>query len=218
GPTAIANTNPAMTGIQTNDSARARNLLNYLSGSLASVNNVYFLTDPTATTFSDYRNQSLITNTIKQREFDFFVKDDYKVAKSLTLNLGVRYEFYGVPYSASGLTAAPIGGGAAAFGISGRDFSSWMKPGPAVYDASLLTALQFVGPNSPNSGKTVYSNDRNNFGPAVGFAWQVPWFGEGKTTVRGGYQITFLGGGRFSALEGPLSNPPGKVFNGTYAG
>ena len=35
-----------------------------------------------------------------------------------------------------------------------------------------------------------YPRDRNNFGPAIGFAWQVPWFGEGKTTVRGGYQVT----------------------------
>jgi hypothetical protein len=30
-----------------------------------------------------------------------------------------------------------------------------------------------------------------NFGPAIGFAYQLPWFGEGKTTIRGGYQQTF---------------------------
>src|SRR5262249_55984914 len=65
GTTAIANTNPAMSGLQSNDAARARNLLTYLSGSLSSVNNVYFLTNPTATAFSDYRNFALITNTIK---------------------------------------------------------------------------------------------------------------------------------------------------------
>jgi hypothetical protein len=41
GTTAIANTNPAMSGIQTNDAARARNLLNLLSGSLQSINNGY---------------------------------------------------------------------------------------------------------------------------------------------------------------------------------
>ena len=43
--------------------------------------------------------------------------------------------------------------------------------------------MEFVGPNSPNPKKTVYPNDYNNFGPAFGFAWNVPWFGEGKTTV-----------------------------------
>jgi hypothetical protein len=216
GPTAIANTNPAMTGIQTNDAARARNLLNYLSGSLASVNNVYFLTDPKSDKFSDFRDQPLITNTIKQREFSLFFKDDYKVRPTLTLNLGVRYEWYGVPFAASGLTASPVGGGAEAFGVSGRDFTSWMRPGGV--DLSKVTTLQFVGPNSPNSGKTVYPNDWNNFGPAVGFAWQPSWLGRDKTTIRGGYQLNFEGGGRFSTLEGPLSSPPGKIFNGTYAG
>jgi hypothetical protein len=216
GPNALANTNPAMTGLQTNDATRARNLLNYLSGSLASVNNQYFLTDPTATKFSDYRDQSLITNTIKQREISLFFKDDYKVGRNLTLNLGVRYEWYGVPFAASGLTVSPVGGGGEAFGVSGRDFSSWMRPGSV--DLTKVTTLEFVGPNSPNPDKSVYPNDWNNIGPAVGFAWQVPWFGQDKTTVRGGYQITFQGGGRFSTLEGPLSNPPGKTYPGTYAG
>ena len=215
GPTAIADSNPAMSGLQTNDATRARNMLNFLSGSLQSVNNTYFLTDSAATQFSDYRTSSLITNTIKQREFSVFVKDDYKISQNLTLNMGVRYEWYGVPFAAAGLTAAPVGGGAAAFGYSGRDFSGWMAPGPRKADD---TTLQFVGPGSPNSGISVYKNDWNNFGPAVGFAWQVPWFGEGMTTVRGGYQVTFQGGGRFSALEGPLSNPPGKTYSGTYAG
>jgi len=212
GPTAIANTNPAMTGLQSNDAARARNLLNFLSGSLTSINNAYFLTDPKATTFSDYRNSSLISNTVKQREFSVFVKDDYKVSKNVTLNIGMRYEWYGVPFAASGLTVGPVG---SAFGYSGTDFSGWMVPGARKGDN---TTLRFVGPNSPNPGATVYRNDNNNFGPAAGFSWQVPWFGEGKTTIRGGYQVTFQGGGRFNTLEGPLSNPPGKTYPGTYSG
>src|SRR5262245_8478057 len=214
GPTAIANTNPAMSGLGTADSTRAQNLLNYLSGSLSSVNNVYWLIDANSNKFSDFRNLPVISNTIKQREFDLFFKDEYKIRKNLTLNLGIRYEWYGVPYADDGLTVAPVGGGAAAFGISGRDFSGWMNPG-ARADA---TTLQFVGPGSPNSGKSVYKNDWNNFGPAVGFAWQVPWFGQGKTTVRGGYQVTFQGGSRFGSLEVPLSFPPGRTYNGSYAG
>ncbi len=216
GATAIANTNPAMTGLGSNNATRARNLLNFLSGSLSSVNNQYFLTSPTATTFSDYRDSALLTNTIKQREFDWFAKDDFKITRDLTLNLGLRYEWYGVPYSASGLTVRPVGGGAGAFGYSGTDFSGWMVP--SVTRKGPDTTLEFVGPGSPNAGSSVYKNDNNNFGPAVGFAWQVPWFGEGKTTVRGGYQVTFQGGGRFNALEGALSNPPGKTYPGTYGG
>jgi Carboxypeptidase regulatory-like domain len=212
--TAIASSNPNMSGIGTTDAARARNLLTFLSGSLQSVNNLYFLTDPTSTTFSDYRNSAFITNTINQREFDWFVKDDYKIRRDLTLNLGIRYEWYGVPFSASGLAVQPVGGGGAAFGISGRDFSGWMSPGARADQ----TTLQFVGPNSPNPDKSVYNNDWNNFGPALGFAWQLPWLGKEKTTIRGGYQITYQGGSRFNTLEGPLTFPPGRAYQGSYTG
>ena len=65
-----------------------------------------------------------------------------------------------------------------------------MKPGVR----GELTTIEFVGKNSPNPKTPWYEDDYNNFGPAVGFAWQVPWFGAGKTTVRGGYQITFNSG------------------------
>ena len=53
-------------------------------------------------------------------------------------------------------------------------------------------------------------NDYNNFSPGVGFAWQVPWFGEGRTTVRGGYQVTYQGGGRFSTIQPLLAGAPGS--------
>ena len=54
----------------------------------------------------------------------------------------------------------------------------------------------------------------NNFGPAIGFAYQLPWFGEGKTTIRGGYQQTFgaAGANRADAqrrTEGISANAPG---------
>src|SRR5262249_43457615 len=35
--------------------------------------------------------------------------------------------------------------------------------------------------------------DNNNFAPAVGLAWNVPWFGKGKTVVRTGYGIAYEG-------------------------
>ena len=55
-----------------------------------------------------------------------------------------------------------------------------------------MSKVAFIGPDSPNPGKQLYNNDNNNFGPAVGFAWQLPWGGKGKTTLRGGYQMTYL--------------------------
>ncbi|PYS36435.1 MAG: hypothetical protein DMG14_24410 [Acidobacteria bacterium] len=149
-----------------------------------------------------------------------FFKDDWKVSRNWTLNLGLRWDYYGVPWVSDGLTASPVGGGDALFGVSGRGFGSWMKPLPgASYDPNMLTQLTFVGPDSLNPNLSVWPKDKNNFGPAVGFAWQVPWFGAGQTTVRGGYQLSYLsGGGRFNTINTALANPPGSSYNATFTG
>jgi hypothetical protein len=197
GPNDIANSNAAMTGLLGTNSTNARALANFLAGSLSNITNLYFTTNPNdLSKWSDYRDKHFLTTKLVQREFSSFVKDDYKISRNWTLNLGVRWDYYGVPYVDSGLTVAAVGGGDAVFGISGRDFSNWMKPGARAD----VTSVQFVGPHSPNPKQSVYPNDYNNFGPAIGFAWNVP------------YQVTFQGGGRFNTLQGPLASPPGSTL------
>src|SRR5206468_9966097 len=116
----------------------------------------------------------------------------------------------------NGLMPLPIGGPSRIFGVSGNSFADWMKPGVR----SEPTVMQFVGKNSPHPDTNWYPDDWNNFGPAVGFAWQVPWFGAGRTTVRGGYQMSFLpgGGGRFNTISTPLAKPPGSSYQATING
>ena len=59
---------------------------------------------------------------LRNREFSFFFKDDWKVNNSLTLNLGLRYEYYGVPWEDSGKTAALVGGSSEPVGDIGWRF------------------------------------------------------------------------------------------------
>lgn len=192
----------------------ANQLLYFLSGSVTSAQQYYFIQS------ANHNNQWLHYNSnaehrkfteSKQREFSTFFKDDWKITPSFTANLGVRWDYYGVPYEGNGLTAIPIGGGNALFGVSGRSFENWLNPNAGV-DMNLVTNLEFVGPKTPNPNKSAYKKDLNNIGPAVGFAWQVPWFGAGKTNVRGGYQITFEGGGRYVNLSNYIFNNQGYVF------
>ena len=173
-------------------------------------------------------------------EYAFFVKDDYRIRRDLTLNLGLRYEYYSPAYLKSGLTSTIIDQGNGLFGANrnpaagGQLFDNWLSPGnlylagygnsgnlrcelgatnpnglPAsTCDPQYMTNVEFVGPNSPNTEKTVIPRDRNNFGPAVGFSWNLPWFGSGKTTIRGGYSIQFS---RVNVSEGTLASALGSI-------
>ncbi|MGH9845029.1 MAG: carboxypeptidase regulatory-like domain-containing protein, partial [Blastocatellia bacterium] len=126
--------------------------------------------------------------TWQQREFSWFFKDDFKVRPNLTLNLGVRYEFYSVPYEANGKTVALVGGSQRIFGVTGTSLADIFQPG---LQKGELTRLQPVGKNSPNEKIKLYDNDLNNFAPAVGLSWALPWFGKDKTVLRMGYGIGY---------------------------
>ena len=232
--------------------AQGRNLLYFLTGSINSATQLYWIdsaTDVQNGTWEDYNTLGRKFRDQVLNEASFFVKDDWKILPSLTLNLGVRWEYYGVPYIGSGFTTTTPDHGLGLFGVArtGRGnadpFNSWLVSQNGIYlsgygtngalscntgtasgvagipasncDPSLVTQVEFVGPNSPHPDKLVYRDDRNNFGPAVGFAWQLPWGKEGQTTMRGGYQITYGGSGRNGiASDGFLGGAPGATSSG----
>ena len=192
---------PGLAGNQTTGNNEAmRGMLNLLSGSLSRVTQLFWLgSADTLTEWDDYRDNIQRSRTLNQREFSLFFKDDWKLTQNLTLNLGLRWDYYGVPWVSNGLTTSLVGGGDALFGYSGRGFDNWMVPGQRGEN----TELEFVGPGSPNPDRRPWARDLNNFGPAVGFAYQVPWLG-GDTTIRGGYQLTYLLD-RLGSLDGTLA-------------
>jgi hypothetical protein len=229
--------------------AQSQSLLYFLSGSINQVNQLYWIDDSGDVTNANWENYNTLERKYRDQvlnEASIFVKDDWKITRSLTLNLGLRWEYYGVPYIGSGFTTTTPGQGTGLFGVArtgfGDDpFNKWLSPGnvylsgygptglleckvgtasgingiPASNcDPSTITGVEFVGPNSPNPDKKVYRDDYNNFGPAIGFAWQMPFGRPGQTTMRGGYQVTFGGAGRNGiASDGFLGGAPGATSN-----
>jgi hypothetical protein len=196
-------------GLIGNNLTNARNLLLSLTGSISTITQQFILNDASKTDkYLDYLDPDgyYKKREFHGREFSLFFKDDWKIRPSLTLNLGVRYEYFGVPWETNGMEAALVGGGYSAFGWTGRSFEDFWRFGPQKGE---LSVVEFVGKNSPNPDRQIYKDDWNNFGPAIGFSWQLPWFGDGKTTLRGGYGISYTGGGGGLDLDTAVGSMPG---------
>jgi hypothetical protein len=95
----------------------------------------------------------------------YYVQDDIKVSKKLTLNLGLRYELSNWFHHNEGR-------------LSGYDTETgtymWASQNPITGEPA-------------NAPRTLVEPDRNNFAPRFGFAYLL----HPKTTVRGGYGIFY---------------------------
>ena len=192
--------NASVPGLTGNNQTLARNLLTDLSGSIGSIIEAFDLRDPKETVFRGYKDGvKLQIRDWHTTEFNWFVKDSWKVRPSLTLNLGVHYEFFGVPYEGKGLAGAPIGGEKALCGIA----------------CGSLTTVQFVGKNSTNPDKQMWGDDYNNFAPSFGLSWSLPWLGKDKTVIRAGYGWSYTGS---SLSVVALSAVFGRALPGTFGG
>jgi outer membrane receptor protein involved in Fe transport len=104
----------------------------------------------------------------------YYVQDDWKLKPNFTVNLGVRYEYFSVPYQDGPVANFALDGAVPGFTAS----QQWLRDVPG-YTDNLAGA--------PN--ENLVQPDKNNFGPRIGFAWQ-PSFTK-DFVVRGGYGIYF---------------------------
>jgi len=218
-------------GLLTNNLTLAQNQLLSLAGSVGSVSMRFETWEPTDTKYIDYKESynhpgqpDKTRGKIRenhQNEINFFVKDDWKLTPTFTLNLGVRYDLFRVPdfRSATGhyWTRGPVDGNAGYFGISGRNFNEAFHNGGKIKAG--LTEVALIGKDSKYPDLGIWPEDRNNFAPAIGFSWAPKFGGKDKTTIRGGYQIShLLPGNSLSWIDADSGRLPGLEFNATDNG
>jgi hypothetical protein len=140
--------------------------------------------------FASFDVFGLSTRDYRVWEGAGFAQDDYRILRSLTLNLGLRYERLGQFGDQSGRSSS--------FDISRAD----PNPPASGSVAGYIVASNFPGvaPAGVIRANNTFANDgngQNTVSPRAGFAWLLP--GSGKAALRGGYGIYY-------------SRPTGQAF------
>ena len=133
-------------------------------------------------------------------EYGFFFQDDWKVSRRLTLNLGLRYDLYTRHTELNNLATTFLKGPGQHLidDIATGEGQIQSANAPCPGDPRGILAGE-CGPGGFAPSKTLGQGDHNDFGPRVGFAWDV--LGDGKTSLRGGFGVSYEG-----TLYNPLSN------------
>lgn len=133
-----------------------------------------------------------ISRTFGQNSYEMYLQDTWKIKPTFTLTLGLRYSLFSPPWETHGLETVPT--------INMTDFfntrGAHMREGIGS-NADPVVSYQFGGPANHRSG--YYNWDYKDFGPRVAFAWAPKFnngffgslFGDGRTSIRGGFGIVY---------------------------
>lgn len=182
---------PSGAQIAAADRQRFDNLYNDLLGRISSIQTTFY---SNLETFSPGKPR--VRNFIF-RDQGYYFQDDWRLTQNFTLNLGLRYEFYGVPFERDKLQGDIIQN-----------------------QAGLVNTVGQIPDLTVKRSDHWYNNDWNNFAPRIGFAWSP--FKDGKTSIRASWGMFYdrvIGG----ASIDPDSTTPGfaqsvSVFPNQTAG
>ncbi|HVF48495.1 MAG TPA: TonB-dependent receptor [Pyrinomonadaceae bacterium] len=132
----------------------------------------------------------------RYHEWAAYFNDSWRVRPTFTLNLGLRYEYYGVQKNLD----------------PQLDSNFYFGEGSTLQER-IRNGRVLRAPDSPTGG--LWQPDKNNFAPRLGFAWDLT--GDGKTSLRGGYGVSYernFGNVTFNVIQ----NPPNYAVVALNAG
>jgi hypothetical protein len=145
-------------------------------------------------------------------EYGIYAQDDWKATRRLTLNLGLRWDVFTRHTEEGNKATTFILGPGTGFVQQVQNANQFFGTGTCIQPVNEFNAILAgeCGPGGFAATKQLANPNYKNVGPRVGFAWDV--FGNGKTSIRGGFGISYEG-----TLYNPLSNsrwnPPYYSFN-----
>jgi len=142
-----------------------------------------------------------ITADTRQNLWEFYGQDEFRMASNLSITFGLRYSLFKTPYDgANKLTTFDPSVYSAAktpkLTVSGRLVLGTGDP---------LNGIIVGGVNSPY-GDAITRQDKKNFAPRLGVAWDP--FKKGRTSIRAGYGIFYDSVAAGLIEDNVFNNPP----------
>ncbi len=116
-------------------------------------------------------NSPNTARTYKTNQFSLYGQDSIRVTNYLTIDLGLRYDYFGVPSNKNKQLDSNFYYG------QGTNLAEQFRNGNI-----------FLANESPI--KSLYRKDKNNFSPKIGVAWDITK--NGKASLRAGYSINYI--------------------------
>ncbi|HEY3442979.1 MAG TPA: TonB-dependent receptor [Paludibaculum sp.] len=153
---------------------------------------------------NDSINPAHTSTDLKNLWQGYYLNDDWKTTSNLTLNLGLRYDYF-QPYKQSNDKMVNV-------------------------EQNGFIVAGITDPSTSRYGRGLIAPDRNNFGPRVGFAYRPKFASD--TVVRGGYGIYYtpqISNAIFAMVEGAqatagatiignITGKPNVFFSDPFAG
>lgn len=129
---------------------------------------------------------------MRAKEYAFYFQDNYKVTPRLTLNLGLRWEYWPA-YSEKNNIMSTFDPARRAV-ILGQDLQTMYQSGatlPSIVERLQFLGVKFMTHQEAGLPQRLMESTYRDLGPRLGFAYRA---GDGRSpfVVRGGYRISYF--------------------------